>query len=212
MFFEERLVLEREYGQASEADLARLAGEGDERAFEEIVRRFSGRIFRIAGHFFRRRELVEEAAQDAFVLAYSRIESFNGSGSLEGWLSRIATRVCLNMLRQARRRPETPVSDLCESENGRFERRLYEQSAGAPGSAESCVEQRIVAADLAGKVLVRLSARDRLVLSLIDGQDLSVREAAELTGWSESKVKVQAMRARRRFRQALEKLLAVSEG
>jgi RNA polymerase sigma factor (sigma-70 family) len=115
------------------------------------------------------------------------------------------------MLRQARRRPETSVSDLSEIEEGRFERRLQEQADGARSSTETRVEQRVVAADLADKVLGKLSARDRLVLSLIDGHDLSVREAARATGWSESKVKVQAMRARRRFRNALRELLAMSQ-
>ena len=49
---------------------------------------------------------------------------------------------------------------------------------------------------------------DRLVLSLVDGEELAVKEVAEMTGWSESKVKVQAFRARRRMREAVEKLLA----
>jgi RNA polymerase sigma-70 factor (ECF subfamily) len=47
---------------------------------------------------------------------------------------------------------------------------------------------------------------DRLVLTMIDGEDASVKEVADMTGWSESKVKVQAFRARRRMREAVEKL------
>jgi len=47
------------------------------------------------------------------------------------------------------------------------------------------------------------------VLTLIDGEDASVKEVVELTGWSKSKVKVQAFRARRRMREAVEKLLSV---
>ena len=64
-----------------------------------------------------------------------------------------------------------------------------------------------VAADLAEKVLSQMSADDRLVLMLIDGDELSVKEVAEMTGWSESKVKTQAFRARRRMREAVEELL-----
>jgi RNA polymerase sigma-70 factor, ECF subfamily len=52
-----------------------------------------------------------------------------------------------------------------------------------------------------------MSPDDRVVLTLIDGEDASVKEVAELTGWSESKVKVQAFRARKRMRTAVEKLL-----
>jgi RNA polymerase sigma-70 factor (ECF subfamily) len=56
-------------------------------------------------------------------------------------------------------------------------------------------------------VLQGLTPEDQLVLTLIDGEDASVKEVVELTGWSESKVKVQAFRARRRMREAVEKLL-----
>jgi DNA-directed RNA polymerase specialized sigma24 family protein len=61
-------------------------------------------------------------------------------------------------------------------------------------------------------VLDTLSSDDRIALMLIDGDELSVKEAAEVTGWSQSKVKVQAMRARRRFREAVEKLLEPHAG
>ncbi|MCI0490950.1 MAG: sigma-70 region 4 domain-containing protein, partial [Blastocatellia bacterium] len=61
--------------------------------------------------------------------------------------------------------------------------------------------------DLAERVLETLSPEDRLVLTLIDGDDTPVKEVAEMTGWSESKVKVRAFRARRRMREAVEKLL-----
>jgi RNA polymerase sigma-70 factor (ECF subfamily) len=52
-----------------------------------------------------------------------------------------------------------------------------------------------------------LSPDDRLVLTLVDGDEMPVKEVAQMTGWSESKVKVQAFRARRRMREAVEKLL-----
>jgi RNA polymerase sigma-70 factor (ECF subfamily) len=64
-----------------------------------------------------------------------------------------------------------------------------------------------VAADLAGRVLETLSPDDQLVLTMIDGDDASVKEVVDVTGWSESKVKVTAFRARRRMREAVEKLL-----
>jgi RNA polymerase sigma-70 factor (ECF subfamily) len=65
-----------------------------------------------------------------------------------------------------------------------------------------------VAADLAGRVLQTLSPDDQLVLTMIDGEDASVKDVIEVTGWSESKVKVLAYRARRRMRAAVENLLS----
>ena len=66
----------------------------------------------------------------------------------------------------------------------------------------------MVAADLTDRVLQTLSPDDQLVLMLVDAEENSVKDVVKLTGWSESKVKVQAFRARRRMREAVEKLLA----
>jgi RNA polymerase sigma-70 factor (ECF subfamily) len=56
-------------------------------------------------------------------------------------------------------------------------------------------------------VLETLTPEDRLALTMIDGEGASVNEVAEATGWSESKVKVRAFRARKKAREILEKLL-----
>jgi len=55
--------------------------------------------------------------------------------------------------------------------------------------------------------LQTMPADDQLVLTMIDGEDASVKDVVEVTGWSESKVKTQAFRARRKMREAIEKLL-----
>lgn len=191
------------YEEVSEIELARKSREGDESAFAEIMRRYSPRVFRVASRFFRQRSLVEEAAQEVFLKAFSELRSYEGRGSLEGWLTRIATNTCLNLVRSSKRRPELTVSDLTEDENGWLESKM----AASAGERHNAVERSLVAADLAGKVLQTLSPDDQLVLTMIDGEDASVKDVAETTGWSESKVKVQAFRARRRMREAVEKLL-----
>ena len=184
-------------------DLARQAQEGDESAFAEIVRRYSPRVFSVASRFFRQRSLVEEAAQEVFLKAFTQLGSFEGRGSMEGWLTRIATNTCLNMVRGAKRRPEFTVSDLTDDEQSW----LDHQSAGNEG-AQPSVENSVVATDLADRLLAVLSPEDQQALLMIDGEDASIKEVAEATGWSESKVKVRAFRARRKVREAMEKLLA----
>jgi RNA polymerase sigma-70 factor, ECF subfamily len=183
--------------------LVNQAREGDERAFEEILRRYSPRVFRIASKFFRQRDQVEDAAQEAFLKAYTQLSSFEGRGSLEGWLTRITTNQCINKLRSAKRRPESSVSELTDHEGPWLENQL----AGVSMERHQSIESGRVAADLAEKVLSELPAEDRLVLMSIDGEHLPVKDVAAMTGWSESKVKVRAFRARRRMRQAIEKLL-----
>lgn len=184
-------------------DLARQAQAGDESAFAEIVRRYSPRVFSVASRFFRQRSVVEEAAQEVFLKAYTQLGSFEGRGSFEGWLTRIATNTCLNMVRGAKRRPEFSVADLTDDEN----QWLDQQSAGE-GNEQPSVENNVVAADLADRLLSVLSPEDQQTLLMIDGEQASIKEVAEVTGWSESKVKVRAFRARRKVREAMEKLLS----
>lgn len=183
--------------------LARLAREGDESAFAEIMRRFSPRVFHIASRFFRQRSVVEEAAQEVFLKAFTQLGSFEGRGSMEGWLTRIATNTCLNLIRSAKRRPELTISDVSEDENVWLDNKLAEAALERHQSNE----RSMVAADLAGRVLETLSPDDQLVLTMMDGEEASVKDVVEATGWSESKVKVQAFRARRRMREAIERLL-----
>lgn len=182
-------------------DLARQAQDGDESAFAEIVRRYSPRVFSVASRFFRQRSLVEEAAQEVFLKAFTQLGSFEGRGSFEGWLTRIATNTCLNMIRGAKRRPESTVSDLTDDEQN-----WLEQQSGE-GSEQLSVEHNLVAADLADRLLSVLPPEDQQALLMIDGEDASIKEVAEATGWSESKVKVRAFRARRKLREAMEDLL-----
>ncbi len=165
------------------------------------MRRHSPRVFRTASRFFRQRALVEEAAQEAFLKAFVQLDAFEGRGAFEGWLTKIATNVCLNMLRSARRRPESLVGDLTEDEAAWIDEHLG-ATAGGPSA-----ERQLIAADLAEKVFGTLSPDDRLALTLVDVDGLSVRETAEATGWSEAKVKTQTFRARRRMRDAVERLL-----
>ncbi len=190
--------------EASDLALARRAREGDESAFEEIMRRYSPRVFRFASRFFRQRSLVEEAAQEVFLKAFTQLGSYRGRGSMEGWLTRITTNTCLNLLRSSKRRPELRVSDLTEDESTWLDNQMAEAATERHKSSE----RSSVAADLAERVLHTLSPDDQLVLILIDGEDASVKEVVEMTGWSASKVKVQAFRARRRMREGVEKLLA----
>ncbi|MBO0721986.1 MAG: sigma-70 family RNA polymerase sigma factor, partial [Blastocatellia bacterium] len=96
--------------------MVRLARDGDEAAFEEIVRRYSSRVFQIASRFFRQRSQVEESAQEIFLRAYTHLANYEGRGSFEGWLTRIATSTCLNLIRYNKRRPE--FTDLSPEESG----------------------------------------------------------------------------------------------
>jgi RNA polymerase sigma-70 factor (ECF subfamily) len=157
-------------------------------------------VFATASRFFRQRSLVEEAAQEVFLKAFTQLGKFEGRGSMEGWLTRITTNTCLNMLRGSKRRPELTVSDLSAEEDEWLEGQFADLE-------QPSVENSVVAADLADRLLSVLSPEDQQALLMIDGEQASVKEVAEATGWSESKVKVRAFRARKKVRETMERLL-----
>ncbi len=167
------------------------------------MRRYSPRVFHVAHRFFRDRSQAEEAAQETFLKAFAQLKSFAGRGSMEGWLTRIATNTCLNIIRTAKRRPELVTAELSEDETEWLEQKMFAGSIEHHRNAED----RVIAADLAERLLAELPPEDRMALTLIDGEGASVNEVAEMTGWSESKVKVRAFRARKKAREALQKLL-----
>lgn len=198
-------LLAEDYEQAPDTELVQLARQGDESAFAEIVRRHSPRVFQVVSRFFRQRSSVEDGAQEVFLRAYTRLADYEARGSFAGWLTRIATTTCLNLLRNAQRRPEATTANPSEEEEQ--DEWLDHQLADISAERHRASERSMVAADLADRVLATSSPDDRIVLTLVDGEDMPIKEVAQMTGWSESKVKVQAFRARRRMRQAVEKLL-----
>jgi RNA polymerase sigma-70 factor (ECF subfamily) len=183
-----------------DAELAALARDGDEPAFEELFLRHRRRVALIASRFFRERHQIEEVVQESFTKAFFALGEFTNrrDASFAAWLSRISFNACYDELRRRKRRPEGSLSELTEEEAGRLRDRLRE-GADAEGEA--------VSRDLAAKLLARLSPEDRLVLVMLDVEGLSVAEIAGLNGWTASKVKVRAHRARAHLRRVLERFL-----
>ncbi len=192
-----------DYENQTDFELTQSSNNGDDNAFAEIVRRYSPRVFRFASRFFNQRSLVEEAAQEVFLKAFTQLGKFEGRGSLEGWLTRITVNTCINTLRSAKRETDATVLSLTETETDWLEQKM----SGAATAQHLADEEKMIAADLVNRLLVTMSADDRTALTLLDGEGYSIREIAEMTGWTESKVKIQAFRARRRMRESMEKLL-----
>ncbi|HYY57613.1 MAG TPA: sigma-70 family RNA polymerase sigma factor [Pyrinomonadaceae bacterium] len=189
--------------EPSDAELVARAGAGDEAAFEQLFNRHRRRVALIAGRFFRQREQIEDVVQESFTKAYFALPVFNNSqeASFAAWLARIAFNACYDELRRIKRRPESSISDVSEEEAVWLKEQL-----SADASAHD-VESTMVARDLAGKLLSRLSPEDRLVLVMLDVEGMTVSEIAESNRWSVSKVKVRAHRARARLRRVLERFL-----
>jgi RNA polymerase sigma-70 factor, ECF subfamily len=181
--------------------LVSAAASGDEGAFEKLFERHRRQVARIGGRFFAQREQIEEIIQDSFTKAYFALNTYHGTheASFKAWLAQIAVNCCYDQLRRQRRRPEQTFGDIEENEAQQLAVQLRAQPRD--------VESRVISRDLAGKLLSRLSAEDRLVLTLLDVEGFSVAEIAEMTNWSISKVKVRAHRARAHLRRVLQRYL-----
>ncbi|MDT7688160.1 MAG: hypothetical protein QOE46_919 [Acidobacteriota bacterium] len=191
--------------EQSDAALADAARDGDERAFEELFVRHRRRVALIASRFFRQRQQIEEVVQESFTKAFLALGEFSNrqDASFAAWLARIAFNACYDELRRQKRRPESTLSDVTEEDAARLRERLHADGMASAGDAESVAVSR----DLAAKLLARLSPEDRLVLVMLDAEGMSAAEIAGLLGWSVSKVKVRAHRARASLRRVLGKFL-----
>ena len=189
--------------EVSDVDLVGRVRDGDELAFEELFNRHRRRVALIAGRFFQQREPIEEVVQESFTKAYFALESFSNTqeASFAAWLARITFNVCYDELRRQKRRPESSLSELSMEEVGWIERNW------GVADASTDVAATLASRDLATKLLARLSPEDRLVLTLLDVEELSVAEIAKVTAWSASKVKVRAHRARTSLRKVIGKFL-----
>jgi RNA polymerase sigma-70 factor (ECF subfamily) len=181
--------------------LVAAAAGGDEGAFEQLFDRHRRQVARIAGRFFVQREQIEEIIQDSFTKVYFALDTYQGThaASFKAWLSQITINSCYDQLRRMRRRAEDQLGELDEPETTNLSMQLR--------AAATNIEGALVSRDLALKLLSRLRAEDRLVLTLLDVEGFSVAEIAEMTSWSISKVKVRAHRARAHLRRILRKFL-----
>jgi len=188
--------------ESADDELVAAVRAGDEAAFALLFERHRRWVTRLAYRFFYRREQVEDIVQESFANAYFALGSYRGGQerSFIAWLSRITVRACYDALRRSRR-SESAMSDLGEEEEALLVARLRDTGQS------SDIESAAVSRDLAGKLLQRLEPDDRLVLTLLSVADLSVAETAELTGWSVSKVKMRAHRARKSLQRVLHRFV-----
>lgn len=187
--------------EKSDFQLVELVLSGDETAFEDIFDRYKRLVAAVASRYFRRHEQIEEIIQISFSKVYFELKYFRGGHdfSFAGWLGKITTNVCLDALRTQKRKPENLLCELSEPET----ETLFAECSNKEKSIEHFLAER----DLAEKLLSNLKAEDRAILQMLDAEELSVGEIAQITGWSNSKIKVRAFRARNSLRKILRKFL-----
>ena len=174
----------------ADADDVRLAQQGNGDAFERLVRRHQETVAAQMWRFTREPRQHAELVQDVFVNAWRSLRGFRGSAPFIHWLRKIAVRTGYAFWKERDSRRDQVTLD-----DGIAETLVAPQAADAKHAAEAV-----------HAVLGQLPPRDRLVLTLLHFDGRSVAESAQLLGWSEVMVKVQAWRARAKLKKLLEAL------
>lgn len=185
---------------AEDNELVRRVREGDEVAFEELVRRYQSKVFSIGWTILRDCHYAEEVAQQVFTKVFFSIRNFTARSSFYTWLYRITVNECFDFLRRnrARKLMEEPEPRAADGERPR----PVEPAAGRAATVEESLQRR----DLAIKLLQKLSPDERSLLLLKEVEGHSVKELAALTGLNENTIKVKLLRARLKAARAAQRL------
>lgn len=176
----------------TDAELIKGCKRGDREAQHELYVRSSEKIFRVLLRMTHNPETAFELAQDAYLLAFSRIGQFNENSSLDTWLYRIAVNEALQHLRRRRTFPVVSEASLLDvpthGEGERISRRLDVNAA-----------------------LDLIEASDRTILILRYQEGLDYQEIADVLDCAAGTVASRLNRARHRIRQVLEGSYGISE-
>lgn len=181
----------------NESGLIASAQRGNLDAFNRLVLHYQDRVYSLAYRIVGERESAADAAQEAFVRAYQRLETYRG-GSFKAWLFRITTNACYDELRRRKRRPVTMLNELPGAES----------DDGPPLAADTLSpEQAIQQAELNRAIercIQGLQNDQRTVLVLSDVEGMNYQEIAEITGANLGTVKSRISRARAGVRNCLQ--------
>lgn len=184
--------------EPTEAELIAAVLRGEASRFEPLIERYSPRLFATARRYARRESEVQDIVQEIWLKAYQKLPSFRGEAPFEHWLMRLAVRTCYDFLRAHQRNREATFSDLSSAEGD-----WLEQFIRQPEQADERAE---AARSLVRRVLEQLSPAARLIITLLEIEERSVKEISQITGWSVPLVKVRAFRARAEMRKILARI------
>lgn len=183
----------------NDVELAHHAGLRNADAVRVITTRNNQRLFRVAWGVLRDHDEAEDVLQEAYLKAFTSIQTYAGEASLATWLTRIVLNTAIDRKRSVdRRRADLLSQDIAMLDEYRAQ---YAQNEDKSPENELL---RAEAARLIQSALSRLEEEFRLVFVLRDIEGLSVRETAQMLEIKEATVKTRLFRARRELRNILE--------
>ena len=168
---------------------------GDTNAFSHLINKYKDMVFTLVIKIVKSREDAEEVAQDSFIKAYQKLDSFKGESKFSTWLYTIAYRNALTKVRK--KKLETTDIDSYVLDNHKDDQDFPQIEAIKNSEQEKYVKQAIE----------NLGETDCLLITLFYLNDNSIEEIQEITEMSQSNVKVRLFRARKRLYKELSLLL-----
>jgi len=181
-----------------ELDLVARSRQGDTAAFSTLIKRYEGKIFRLAMNFTQNREDAEDVLQEAFFKAYEHLDQFQGNSKFYTWIVRIAVNQALMKLRK--RKSDRAVS-LDEQIDTGEDTVVREIAAWDPDPEQQYSQEELH--KILNEAVLDLAPIYRTVFTLRDIDGLSTEETAEALELSVPAVKSRLLRARLQLRDKL---------
>ena len=178
------------YSKLSDSELVDKATNGDRRALDTLVERYSPRVNRLASQLMGDLEEARDAAQESLVKVCTRLKQFRGEAQFATWLHRLVVNTCRDRMAFQRVRRAEPLE--------------LDEHAVSEDPDPSCVAMLTdLRRDLAD-ALSRLSADQRIAVVLRDSFGLSYKEISRVARMPVGTAKCYVHRARARLRTLLE--------
>ncbi|HUK62526.1 MAG TPA: sigma-70 family RNA polymerase sigma factor [Dongiaceae bacterium] len=182
-----------------DAQLVRMAQGGETRAFDELVRRYQDKVYRLSYKILRHEDDAAEALQDALLSAYRGLKNFKAESTFSTWLYRVATNAAL--MKYRKRRDGHVSLERSQSDNDDAEPLALPDWSAQPLDELLDTETR----EVMQEGIDRLPEELRVVFVLRDVEGLSNGEVSEVLDLSIPAVKSRLHRARLQLRNRLDR-------
>lgn len=191
---------------ADDLALVRACKNGEWSAFEEIVKRYDRKLFRIVQYLMHNQEDAEDAVQEAFLKAFEHLDQFREEAKFSTWLTRIAMNQALMILRKRRTKREMSIDSDFQSEDGDLP---FEIADWAPNPED--LYRTVQLREILREALQKLGPGLRVVFVLRDIEGLTIQQTAETLELSVVAVKARLFRARLQLRERLSRYFKQAE-
>src|SRR5580704_2923370 len=191
-----------QFATCNDLDLVHASKKGDVAAFEQLVKRYGGRLLRISQTVTRNKEDSEDAVQEALLKAFQNLADFREDSQFSTWLIRITVNQSLMKLRKQRTHKEVSLDEDFHADEDVLPLDVPDR---APNPEQLCWASEL--RDILVRTVEELRPILRTVFVLRDVEGLSIEQTAQALNLSQAAVKARLWRVRLQLRERLNRYL-----